>query len=263
MKFSKLNFLFLFLLLHIDTVGAQSELKIITNSPLTHTIPNNNCSTDICSGLLNLINNSKRTIDFAIYGLRGQDEILNALIKAKNRGVKIRGVIDKDTSGDSYYSDTYLIEKNFKNIKSDYNQDVKTSRFLSKNKKYKDKCIRPQGHKGPLQCFEGKGYAAKDTFSSKGDIMHNKFFIIDKTHVWTGSANISDTGTGGYNANVVAVIESEYIASKYLIEFEQMFVDDKFHRAKKKLKKQNYILILMVKTSMCTSHHRGMQCTEV
>ncbi len=237
MKFSKLNFLFLFLLLHIDTVGAQSELKIITNSPLTHTAPNNNCNTDICSELLNLINNSKRTIDFAIYGLRGQDEILNALIKAKNRGVKIRGVIDKDTSGDSYYSDTHLIEKNFKNIKSDYNQDIKTSRFLSKNKKYKDKCIRPQGHKGPLQCFEGKGYAAKDTFSSKGDIMHNKFFIIDNAHVWTGSANISDTGTGGYNANVVAVIESEYVANKYLIEFEQMFVDDKFHRAKKKLKK--------------------------
>jgi len=67
--------------------------------------------------------------------------------------------------------------------------------------------------------------------------MHNKFFIVDGKYIWTGSANISDTGTGGYNANVVALIESEFIASKYLIEFEQMFIDEKFHRAKKKLKK--------------------------
>jgi phosphatidylserine/phosphatidylglycerophosphate/cardiolipin synthase-like enzyme len=99
--------------------------------------------------------------------LRGQDEILNALINAKNRGIKIRGVIDKDISDDNYYSDTHLIEEYFQNTKSDYQQDIKTSRYFSKNKKYKDRCIRPLGHKGPLQCFEGKGYVAKMTFLSK------------------------------------------------------------------------------------------------
>ena len=36
-------------------------------------------------------------------------------------------------------------------------------------------------------------------------IMHNKFFVVDRRWVWTGSANLSDSGTGGYNANIVAV----------------------------------------------------------
>jgi hypothetical protein len=57
---------------------ASSSIKIITNSPLVYTSPNNNCNAEICIELLSLINNSKQTIDFAIYGLRGQDEILNA-----------------------------------------------------------------------------------------------------------------------------------------------------------------------------------------
>ena len=230
-------FRFIFLLAFSASSFSSSNIKLIYNSPLIFNSSEKNCISDICISLLNLINNSKQTIDFAIYGLRGQDEILNSLINAKNRGVKIRGVIDKRVNGHSYYSDTHLIEKNFKNVQSDYRQDIKTLYLLSKNIKYKDKCIRPAGHKGPLQCFEGKGYAAKDDFSFKGDIMHNKFFIVDGKYIWTGSANISDTGTGGYNANVVALIESEFIASKYLIEFEQMFEDGKFHRAKKKLKK--------------------------
>ena len=97
--------------------------------------------------------------------------------------------------------------------------------------------MRPQGHKGPLQCFEGKGYASKDEIRFTGDIMHNKFFVFDGEYVWTGSANISDTGTGGYNANVVAVIQSNYIAQNYLIEFEQMYSEGSFHRDKAKLKK--------------------------
>jgi len=216
---------------------ASSSIKIITNSPLVYTSPNNNCNAEICIELLSLINNSKQTIDFAIYGLRGQSDILDALVNAKKRGVKVRGVIDKDISGNNYYLDTHLIERIFQNIKSDYNQDVRTSSRLKKYKKRKDKCVRPAGHKGPLQCFEGKGYASKDELFFEGDLMHNKFFIVDGKYIWTGSANISDTGTGGYNANVIALIESEFIASKYLIEFEQMFIDKKFHRAKKKLKK--------------------------
>jgi phosphatidylserine/phosphatidylglycerophosphate/cardiolipin synthase-like enzyme len=68
--------------------------------------------------------------------------------------------------------------------------------------------------------------------------MHNKFFIVDRKYIWTGSSNISDTGTGGYNANIVALIRSEFLANNYLVEFEQMFHGD-FHRAKKRLKKQN------------------------
>ena len=69
--------------------------------------------------------------------------------------------------------------------------------------------------------------------------MHNKFFIIDKKYVWTGSANISDTGIGGYNANLVTLVDSKFIAKFYTIEFNQMFKDGDFHLRKQKLRKED------------------------
>lgn len=39
------------------------------------------------------------------------------------------------------------------------------------------------------------------------------FFIINNKIVWTGSTNISDSGTGGYNANIAILIENEKFAS--------------------------------------------------
>ena len=242
MTFKKLTVIYFVLLSAYSTnaisVSAQPYFKVITNSPLVFISPNNSCSALICIELVNLIENASKSVDFAVYGLRGQKDVLNALIAAQNRSVTIRGVIDKDVRGKTYYSDTYLLEENLDAVKSDYEKDLNTLSLL-KNKEYADKCERPEGHEGPLQCFEGKGYASKEKLKFSGDIMHNKFFIIDGEYVWTGSANISDTGTGGYNANVVASIKSKYLANHYLIEFEQMFNDGSFHRSKKKLRKQD------------------------
>lgn len=219
-------------------INTQSYIKVITSSPLTYIAPNKSCESEVCLELINLIEDAEDTIDFAVYGLRGQDEVLNALINAQKRGVKVRGVIDKDIFNKNYYSDTYLLEENFESIRSDYENDLQTLSLIN-NQKYADKCERPKGHEGPLQCFEGKGYASKEKLKFSGDIMHNKFFILDGEYIWTGSANISNTGTGGYNANVIASIKSKYLADHYLIEFEQMFKDGNFHRSKKKLKKQD------------------------
>ena len=69
----------------------QSYIKVITNSPLTNLTPNKFCESEICLELISLIDNAEDSIDFAIYGLRGQDEVLSALINAKKRGVKIKG----------------------------------------------------------------------------------------------------------------------------------------------------------------------------
>ena len=232
------------------------SFTFITNSPIEKEGPNEECSEIICQSLLDLIKNADSKIDFAIYGLRGQREILSALIDAEKRGVRVRGVIDKDTKGESYYSDTHLLEENLANIRSDYESDLRTAKKLG-NKKYdKDKektckglagvvanyqkecCYRPFGSDGPLQCFEGKGYASKEEILFRGDIMHNKFFIFDDKYIWTGSSNISDTGIGGYNANIVAILDSKYLADYYTIEFEQMYLAGLHHREKKKLKKQ-------------------------
>jgi phosphatidylserine/phosphatidylglycerophosphate/cardiolipin synthase-like enzyme len=58
-------------------------------------------------------------------------------------------------------------------------------------------------------------------------LMHNKFVIIDREQVWTGSMNF--TLNGAYrNDNNLIQIRSAELAQDYLVEFEEMFVDDQF-----------------------------------
>jgi phosphatidylserine/phosphatidylglycerophosphate/cardiolipin synthase-like enzyme len=151
-------------------------------------LPSNKTTTSFGKELITLINRADNEIVFAIYGLRGQDEILNALISAKKRGVSIRGIVDSNSHNKNYYSDTHLLYEYF-DIKSDH----------------------------------------------ISYIMHNKFFVIDKSTVWSGSSNISDTGTGGYNANNAIVIENKKVAKVYLAEFNQMFNQEKFNSKKRVL----------------------------
>ena len=237
-----MRYLIIALILLMQNAYADS-LKIIVNSPIDQVGPNQKCDQEICKTLLDLINESKSSIDFAIYGLRGQPEILDALINADQRGILIRGIVDKKLDGTSYYSDTEKLEEAFpEKVKSDHEHDLLIKKkYFSKNKTYSDNknCNRPINTKGPLQCFMGQGYASKEEIEFTGDIMHNKFFIVDNKYVWTGSANISDTGIGGYNANVVAIVESDFIASRYLIEFNQMYIKGDFHKSKKELLKEN------------------------
>ena len=135
------------------TVG--DDLKILINSPLTYSGPSTECRTEICIELLALIDHANTSIDFAIYGLRGQPHILDALIDAEKRGVRVRGIIDKTVDGESYYKDTYLLEKRLTNIESDYQSDLQTSNdFKKKRKSENKKCERPIFTDGPLQCFE-------------------------------------------------------------------------------------------------------------
>jgi phosphatidylserine/phosphatidylglycerophosphate/cardiolipin synthase-like enzyme len=58
-------------------------------------------------------------------------------------------------------------------------------------------------------------------------LMHNKFVIIDRNEVWTGSMNY--TVRDGYrnNNNLVRLL-SDRLAANYTAEFEEMFVDDRF-----------------------------------
>ena len=241
-KLIVLSFLFFFI---TGLSQAKDTIKLITNSPINNNGPSKDCNVEICTSLLELINSANKTIDFAIYGLRGQDEILQALINAEKRGVKVRGITDKTLEGKSYYTDTHLIAENLKNVRDDHKVDIKRAEYYE-GRIYNEsqQCERPANTKGPLQCFEEKGYASKEEIIFNGDIMHNKFFIVDGRYVWTGSANISDTGIGGYNANIVAYIDSPFLANYYTIEFEQMFIDGNYHKTKKKLKKQDISIIL-------------------
>jgi len=169
------------LLLLVFSLYAKESLYLHIPSAF----PSSSTNTSFGKELVKLIKNAENEISFAIYGLRGQNNILQALIEAQERGVKVKGVVDSDSHNKNYYSDTKLLYKYFE-IVSDH----------------------------------------------KNSIMHNKFFVIDSSIVWTGSSNISDTGTGGYNANNALMINDNTVSSIYLQEFNQMFYDKKFNRHK-------------------------------
>ncbi len=58
-------------------------------------------------------------------------------------------------------------------------------------------------------------------------LMHNKFVVIDRAQVWTGSMNF--TLNDAYrNHNNLVQVRSTRLAQDYTAEFEEMFVDDRF-----------------------------------
>lgn len=58
-------------------------------------------------------------------------------------------------------------------------------------------------------------------------LMHNKFTIIDRNEVWTGSMNYTLSDTYRNNNNLM-YLRSSRLAEDYTTEFEEMFVDDRF-----------------------------------
>lgn len=58
-------------------------------------------------------------------------------------------------------------------------------------------------------------------------LMHNKFMVIDRLEVWTGSTNYN-IGSFYDNDNNLIRIRSSRLAEDYTTEFEEMFVNDAF-----------------------------------
>ena len=58
-------------------------------------------------------------------------------------------------------------------------------------------------------------------------LMHNKFVIIDRQDVWTGSMNLTINSAYKNNDNLVH-IRAPRLARNYTVEFEEMYLDDQF-----------------------------------
>ncbi len=58
-------------------------------------------------------------------------------------------------------------------------------------------------------------------------LMHNKFMVIDRSEVWLGSMNFTDSGTYEDNNNMIR-IRSTKMAENYAKEFNEMFEDNMF-----------------------------------
>src|SRR6185503_678910 len=81
------------------------SVKFTTNQ---HGRPESTCNRPMCQELLLAIDGAQTSIDFAIYGIRAQSHIINALVGAQTRGVLVRGVVDSENSDSTTfgYTDT-------------------------------------------------------------------------------------------------------------------------------------------------------------
>jgi len=182
----------------------QPDLKVLSGSISAYLTdfskqlyPERVCKTSACKEFVRLVDNSKESIDIAIFGYDEIPAITEALRRAKSRQVKIRFVYDENFNvTTNYYKDNSKIIDLSEVAVSDRNP---SSKALS------------------------------------SALMHNKFIIFDKSIVYTGSMNFSPTGISGYDVNDIIVLHSKDIAELYTEEFEQM-ISGKFHTSKDKLK---------------------------
>jgi phosphatidylserine/phosphatidylglycerophosphate/cardiolipin synthase-like enzyme len=70
-------------------------------------------------------------------------------------------------------------------------------------------------------------------FDKQRGLMHDKFAIVDRRYVWTGSYNITDN-CAYHNNNNAILIDSPDLAAIYDAEFEEMFVDNIFKNKKER-----------------------------
>ena len=72
--------------------------------------------------------------------------------------------------------------------------------------------------------LEQAGIPVKDD-ERENSIMHNKYFVIDKNLVWTGSTNMSDNGFSKNHNNAI-VLTGTQVAKVFLNDFDQMWSGD-------------------------------------
>lgn len=62
---------------------------------------------------------------------------------------------------------------------------------------------------------------------NRSGLMHDKFMVIDRSEVWLGSMNYTDSGAYEDNNNMMRILSTK-VAEDYSVEFNEMFEDDKF-----------------------------------
>ncbi len=134
------------------------------------------------AALLRLIQNAKQSLDGSFYDIDAP-EVVDALIKAKQRGVQVRIVTDTD------------------------NMTTKES--------------GPTGPARPaIVALKNAKIPVVD--DQRSGIMHNKFLIVDGHTIWTGSTNLTTTSLYQHNNNALT-IQSQQLAANYQSEFERLF----------------------------------------
>lgn len=127
--------------------------------------------------LVEAINATRLSIDVAAYSI-SLNSVRNALIRAHDRGVTVRIVMESENMD---RSDVQIMLEAGIPIVGDNRQGL----------------------------------------------MHDKFMVLDRSEVWLGSMNFTDSGTYEDNNNMIR-IRSTRIAENYSVEFNEMYEQDLF-----------------------------------
>ncbi|HEX9455401.1 MAG TPA: phospholipase D family protein [Candidatus Binatia bacterium] len=143
--------------------------------------PEGKCSAHI----LREIEQAKRELLVAVYALTN-DELANAIVQAKKRGVAVQVVVDRDF---------------------DASNDRSKSKFL-------------EGQKIPLRRLSGS--KTKATEKDAG-LMHQKFAIIDRKIVFTGSYNWTHSADSLNDENLLLFRDAAPLAEEYRKAFLRLW----------------------------------------
>jgi phosphatidylserine/phosphatidylglycerophosphate/cardiolipin synthase-like enzyme len=155
---------------------------IAENEPLTRRDPNGPAA-----ALIQLINTARKSLDGAFYDF-SDENIAEAFIQAKKRGVQVRLITDNE------------------------NMTVRDS--------------GPQGPVRPhIARMQQAGIPVID--DKRSGLMHHKFLVQDGQTVWMGSTNLTPTSLYQHNNNAMT-LRVPQVAANYTYEFERMFVQGIF-----------------------------------
>lgn len=181
-------------------------IEVYFNMPANKqvSLPGNeaNDEADLLSTLIERIDAAKYSVDLSIYNLENH-EVGEALVRAANRGVRVRITTDHYNR----FRDSELGEKMWSMLRDAGIYSIDDA----------GEVFHPDGTVETSVRLPGASYD-----------MHNKFAVIDRLsedpddyYVWTGSMNL--TYTGSYNSNNSIVIKDSGIAEAYYREFNQMW----------------------------------------
>ena len=178
--------------------GSSGEFNVYFNKSVNTALARSDAAkgnVNLPDRLLQRINNAQISIDGALYSMSGSvgDTIANAVVRAKNRGVKVRLIIEKD------------------------NLSAGTGNTITQ-------IIAAAGIPWIADNFDGVNGGV--------GLHHNKFFVFDyqggtpeKIWVWTGSWNLTDPGTLEDLQNAIE-IQDQALAGAYTLEFNEMWGSD-------------------------------------
>jgi len=145
--------------------------------------------------LLKLINEAQKTILAAVY-MFTENRIAQALIKARQRNVEIKIIVDRVTVESEYGKALLLLQNGIEvSMYTPFKAAAVPYRFLKQN---------------------------GDKFFPHESIMHNKFAIFDNKTVFTGSFNWTVSANVRNQENVI-VIEDADVCKIYETYFDKLF----------------------------------------